>query len=92
MELKRVNKKERGKGGCLMLMLAACVFIAAVYGVMILCMTMQDKSSAKENSLKQIDSCNQTEREGKDKIRDYFDNESCTELIKQHAAKFKNEP
>nr|WP_314419221.1 hypothetical protein [uncultured Erwinia sp.] len=73
-----------------MLMLAACVFITAVYGVMILCMTMQDKSSAKENSLKQIDACSQAK--GKDKIRDYFDNESCTELIKQHAAKFKNEP
>ncbi|ROR09810.1 hypothetical protein EC836_10462 [Erwinia sp. JUb26] len=85
------RKKEHGKTGCVMLMLAACVFIAAVYGVMILCMTLQDKSSAKENSLKQIDACTQAEGGGKDKIRDYFDNESCAELIKQHAAKFKNE-
>lgn len=91
MSLTHSHEGKRGKRGCLLLMLAACVFIAAVYGIMILCMTMQNKSAAKDNSLKQIKACSQAKGEGEDKIRDYFDNESCTELIKQHAVKFKNE-
>lgn len=86
-------KLTSGPRGCLLLMGLALLFIAAVYAIMIACMTLWTNHNAEDNALEAIRQCQQASRPASGRsVAGYFNDESCAEMQKQFVARFHRQP